>query len=120
MRNPFQVARLAAFTLSLLLLLEVLEPGWGIEGSWAWYLGIFLLTLATAWDLVSLIACVLALLLLTGALDDSRAALIVLTIFTGFALIRPRGPQTAARVGWRAWNWHASRRWNGDGPIYYR
>ena len=94
MRNPFQVARLAAFTISLLLLLEVLEPGWGVNGSWGWYFGLFLLTLATGWDLVSLIACVLAFCLLVGIFDESRAAAIALAIFTGFALIRPRGPQT--------------------------
>jgi hypothetical protein len=117
MRNPFQVARLAAFTISLLLLLEVLEPGWGIEGGWGWYLGLFFLTLLTAWDLVSLIACILAFCLLVGILDESRAAFIALTIFTGFALIRPRGPQGAARLGWRAWTWQADRRWRPDGPV---
>jgi len=121
MRNPFQVARLAAFTISLLLLLEVLEPGWGVSGSWGWYLALFVLTLLTAWDLVSLVACILAFCLLVGILDASKAAFIAMTIFTGFALIRPRGPQGAARVGWRAWSWQANRRWNsGDGPVYHR
>jgi len=120
MRNPFQVARLAAFTLSLLLLFQVLEPGWGIDGSWGWYLGLFFLTLATAWDLVSLIACIMAFGLLVGIFGESRAVFIALAIFTGFALVRPRGPQTAARVGWRAWNWQADRRWHRDGPVYHR
>jgi hypothetical protein len=120
MRNPFQVARLGAFTISLLLLLEVLEPGWGVHPGWGWYLGLFLLTMATGWDLVSLIACVVAFLLLVGVFDESKAAFVVLTLFTGFALIRPRGPQTAARVGWRAFNWQADRRWRGDGPVYHR
>ena len=120
MRNPFQVARLAAFTISLLLLLEVLEPGWGVDGSWGWYLGLFLLTIVTGWDLVSLIASILAFCLLVGILDASKAAFVALAIFTGFALIRPRGPQAAARVGWRAWSWQADRRWRGRGPIYHR
>jgi hypothetical protein len=120
MRNPFQVARLAAFTISLLLLLEVLEPGWGLNGSWGWYLGLFFLTLATGWDLVSLIACALAFCLLVGIFDASKAAFIALAIFTGFALIRPRGPQGAARVGMKAWSWQADRRWHGNGPVYHR
>ncbi len=120
MRNPFQVARLGAFTLSLLLLLEILEPGWGVDASWGWYLGIFLLALMTGWDLVSLIASLLAFFLLVGVLGDSRAAFIVLTIFTGFALIRPRGPQGAAKIGMRAWSWQAGRRSDPDGTTYYR
>jgi hypothetical protein len=120
MRNPFQVARLAAFTISLLLLLEVLEPGWGLNGSWGWYLGLFFLTLATGWDLVSLIACALAFCLLVGIFDASKAAFIALAIFTGFALIRPRGPQGAARAGMKAWSWQADRRWHGNGPVYHR
>jgi hypothetical protein len=121
MRNPFQVARLAAFTISLLLLLEVLEPSWGVNGSWGWYLVLFFLTLLTAWDLVSLVACILAFCLLVGILDESKAAFIVMAIFTGFALIRPRGPQGAARASWRAWSWQADRRWRGgDGPVYHR
>jgi hypothetical protein len=120
MRNPFQVARLAAFTISLLLLLEVLEPSWGVTGSWGWYLGLFLLTLVTGWDFVSLIACAIALFLLVGIFDETKAAFVALTIFTGFALIRPRGPQGAARVGWRAMTWQANRNWDRDGPIYHR
>jgi hypothetical protein len=120
MRNPFQVARLAAFTISLLLLLEWLESGWGVDGAWGWYLALFLLTLITAWDLMSLVACILALMLLTGVLDESRAAFIVLAIFTGFALIRPRGPQGAARMGLRAWTWQADRRWHRHGPVFHR
>ena len=120
MRNPFQVARLAAFTISLLLFLELLEPDWGVHGSWGWYLGLFLLTLATGWDLVSLVACILAFCLVVGILDESKAVFVALAIFTGFALVRPRGPQGAARAGWRAWSWQADRRWRGDGPAYHR
>jgi hypothetical protein len=120
MRNPFQVARLAAFTVSLLLLLELLEPSWGVHPSWGWYLGLFFLTLFTAWDLVSLVACLIAFFLLVGVFDESKAAFVVLTIFTSFALIRPRGPQTAASVGWRAFSWQANRRWDRDGPVYHR
>jgi hypothetical protein len=121
MRNPFQVARLAAFTISLLLLLELLEPSWGVNGSWGWYLALFFLTLLTAWDLVSLVACILAFSLLVGILDESKAAFIVLAISTGFALIRPRGPQAATRAGLRAWTWQADRRWRrDDGPAYHR
>ncbi len=114
MRNPFQVGRLAAFTIALLLLLEEVEPGWGIEGSWGWYLGLFLLTFMTGWDFVSLIAAIIAFCLLVGIFDASRAAFVVLTVFTAFALIRPRGPQGAMRAGWRAWSWQ-DRRWGG-GP----
>ena len=119
MRNPFQVIRLAAFTVSLLLLLEALDPGWGVQGSWGWYLGLFFLTLLTAWDFVSLIAAIIAFSLLVGIFDASKAAFVALAIFTGFALIRPRGPQGAARAGWRAWSWQVNRRWDGSGPIYH-
>ncbi|HEY7467709.1 MAG TPA: hypothetical protein VIB47_13535 [Dehalococcoidia bacterium] len=112
MRNPFFVARLGAFTLSLLLLLDSLEPGYGIDGSWGWYLGLFLLTLMTGWDLLSFIACVVAFLLLLGILDESRAAYIVLTIFTGVAALRPRGPNGAMRLGYRVWSWRGGRGWD--------
>ena len=120
MRNPFQVVRLGAFILALLLLLESAEPGWGVDASWGWYLALVLLALLTAWDLVSLVACVLAFLLLVGAIDESRAAFVVLTILTGFALIRPRGPQGAAKLGWRAWSWQSGRGWNQDEGISRR
>jgi hypothetical protein len=69
MRSPFMVSRLAAFTIALLLLLEQVEPGWGIDGAWGWYLALFLLTLITASDLVSFVACVLSFLLLIGLID---------------------------------------------------
>jgi hypothetical protein len=48
MRSPLAVSRLAAFTIALLLLLQEVEPGWGIDGAWEWYLALFLLTLVTA------------------------------------------------------------------------
>jgi hypothetical protein len=118
MRNPFFVSRLGAFTLSLLLLLESMEPGYGIDGSWGWYMAVFFLTLLTAWDLLSFIACILAFLLLVGVLDESRAAYIVLTIFTGFAVLRPRGPKGAARMGYRVWSWRAGRGWDGDRDVF--
>jgi hypothetical protein len=118
MRNPFFVARLGAFLLSLLLFLEAAEPGWGVDASWGWYLGLFLLTLLTAWDLLSFVACILAALLLVGLIGDSRAAFIVLTILTGVAVLRPRGPMGAMRMGYRAWRWRAGRGWNDDRSFY--
>jgi hypothetical protein len=120
MRNPFQVARLGAFIVALLLFLESAEPGWGVGGDWGWYLALTLLALLTAWDLVSLVACILAFLLLVAAIDESRAVFIVLTILTGFALIRPRGPKGAMRMGWRAWTWQTGGDWHEDGPAYRR
>jgi len=118
MRNPFFVTRLGAFTISLLLLLESIEPGYGIDGSWGWYLGLFLLTMLTGWDLLSFIACILAFLLLVGVFDESRAVFIVLTIFTGVAALRPRGPKGAARMGYKVWSWRTGRGWNGDGNFF--
>jgi hypothetical protein len=103
MRNPFFVSRLAAFTIALLLLGESIEHGWGVEPDWGWYLAIVLLTLITAWDLVSLVACVLSFLLLVGGIDEGRAAFIALSIFTGVALIRPRG--RGNRLRWRTASW---------------
>jgi hypothetical protein len=118
MRNPFFVARLGAFLIALLLFLEAAEPGWGVDASWGWYLALFFLTLMTGWDLLSLIACMLAFLLLTGIIDESRAAFIALTVLTGVAVLRPRGPGGAARVGWRAWSWRTGRGWDNEGRIY--
>lgn len=118
MRNPFHVVRLGAFVISLLLLLEAIEPGYGIHASWGWYMGLFFLTLVTAWDLLSFVACVLAFALLVGIFDASKAAFIVETIFTGIAVIRPKGPKAAARLGYRAWSWQRGRGWNDDGTVY--
>ena len=118
MRNPFFVSRLGAFTLSLLLLLESLEPGYGVDGSWGWYLGLFVLTFITSWDFLSLVAAIVAFLLCVGALDESRAAYIVLTIFTAIPVLRPRGPYGMARLGYRLWSWRTGRGWDGDRRLY--
>jgi hypothetical protein len=118
MRNPFFVARLGAFTISLLLFLGSAEGGYGIDAGWGWFLALFLLTMVTGWDLLSFVACCLSFLLLTGILDESRAAFIVLTIFTGIALVNPRGPAGAARLGYRVWTWRTGGSW-GD-RTYYR
>jgi hypothetical protein len=112
MRNPFFVARLGSFTISLLLLLDSIEPGYGVDASWGWYFALFWLTLLTGWDLLSFIACIIAFLLLVGLLDESRAAFIVLTIFTGVAALRPRGPNGAMRLGYRVWSWRSGRGWD--------
>jgi hypothetical protein len=113
------VSRLAAFTIALLLLLEQVEPGWGIDGAWGWYLALFLLTLITASDLVSFVACMLSFLLLIGLIDPGRAAFTALTIFTGVALIRPRGPGLAA-IDWRRWRWQADWDWYPGGRLWRR
>jgi hypothetical protein len=103
MRSPFFVARLAALTISLLLLGESIEHGWGVAPHWGWYLAFVLVTLVTAWDLVSLISCVIAFLLLVNAIDDGRAAFIALSIFTGAGLLWPRGRGRAR--AWTASSW---------------
>ncbi len=107
MRSPFFVSRLAAFTISLLLLGGSIDHAWGVAPAWGWYLAVFLLTLISAWDLVSLVACVLALLLLVGAVEETRAAFIALSIFTGAAFLKPRRP-------WRWRSWSAAS-WRFDG-----
>jgi hypothetical protein len=118
MRSPFTVSRLAAFTIALLLLLQEVEPGWGIDGAWGWYLALFLLTLVTAFDLVSFVASVLAFLLLVGLVDAGRASYIALTIFTGVALIRPRGLGMSA-FDWRRWRWQGDWDWS-PGERFWR
>jgi hypothetical protein len=72
--------RLGAFTLSLLLLSDAIEPNWG------WHAGLALLTLAIVRELVRLVAFVLSACLLLGIVDGSEAAYIALTIFTGAVL----------------------------------
>jgi hypothetical protein len=119
MRNPFMVARLAAFTIALLLLLQEVEPGWGVDGAWGWYLAIFLLTFSTVFDLVSFVACVLAFLLLVGLVDAGRASYIALTIFTGVALIRPRGLGMSA-FDWRGWRSQGDWGWSPGEQLWRR
>ncbi|HEX5368520.1 MAG TPA: hypothetical protein VFY10_03815 [Dehalococcoidia bacterium] len=98
MRSPFFVTRLAAFTIALLLLGGSIDAAWGISPASGWVLAVFLLTLISAWDLVSLVACALAFLMLVGAVEETRAAFIALSVFTGAAFFRPRSPRL-----WRAW-----------------
>ncbi|HEY4686370.1 MAG TPA: hypothetical protein VII57_10035 [Dehalococcoidia bacterium] len=108
MGGPFFLARLGAFTISLLLLSESVEPGWGVAPGWGWYLAICLLTLMTLWDMLSLVAFAIAGLLLVGVIDEGRAAFIALTIFAGVGLVRhllrgtPWPPRPAQWWGRRA------------------
>ena len=113
MRSPLFVARLAAFTIALLLLAENVEPGWGVQPAWGWYLAIVLLTMMTILDLVSFVAFCLAFLVLIGVVDDGKAANVALTIFTGVALLKPRGD------GWmmRSMVWRSD---SGPGRRHFR
>ena len=111
MRSPFFVSRLAGFTISLLLLGQSIESGWGVEPAWGWYLAIVLLTLLTLTDLLSLVTCTIAFLLLIGVIDDGRPAFIALSIFSGAAMIRRLIPgandEHYVRSG--AWRWGPRR-----------
>ncbi len=88
MSKSFSAAKLAAFTISLLLLTQSIQPGWGIDGSWGWYLGLVVLTGMSFFDSLSFVAFVLAWLLLLGIVAVGHAIFIALTIFTGAAVLR--------------------------------
>ena len=110
MRSPFFVSRLAAFTIALLLLGGSIDGAWGISPDWGWFLAVVLLTLVSAWDMVSLVACVLAFLLLVGPVEETRAAFIALSILTGAAFLKPRSP-------WRWLGWSGVAWRSGGSPF---
>jgi hypothetical protein len=105
-------ARLAAFTLAVLLFSDSIQPTWG------WHLGLVLLTLVSIRDLVSFVAFLLSSGLLIGIVDASEAAYITLTIFTGAALLlsilasSPAAPFAARLTQLRYPRAPRARRWS--------
>ncbi|HLF78302.1 MAG TPA: hypothetical protein VJB57_12520 [Dehalococcoidia bacterium] len=112
MSSPTSVVRLAAFTISLLLLTESIEPGWGVSPAWGWYLSIILLAMVTLGDLLSLVTFVLAFLLLLGGIEEERASFIALTIFSGAAMLRRLTRRASPSGSWSVRTW----RWGLPGP----
>ena len=81
-------ARVAAFTIAVLLLSE------SIESTWGWHLALTFLTLVTIRNLVSFVAFLISSALLVGLLGDNQGTYIALTIFTGVALLVNRALPT--------------------------
>jgi hypothetical protein len=90
-----------------------------VAPDWGWYLAVVLLTLVTAWDLVSLVSCALAFLLLVNAIPDTRAAFIALSIFSGAWIILPIRGRSRFRTTSSWWTdgppWQGTWSWRWRG-----
>ena len=106
------IARLAAFTIALVLMVESFEDGWGVEPAWGWYV-LLCLFAVLSFSFLSLIVWALSGLLLLGIVDESRAAFIVLTVFAGAALLRSLLIRGEPRWQARSWSWRSGGR-EGD------
>ena len=73
--------RVAAFTVSAVLLAELLGPAWG------WYLLLWLLCL-TSFSVLSFIAALISFSLAVGLLHSSEGWYLTLAVFTGVTLLR--------------------------------
>src|SRR3954468_21977812 len=103
--------RVAAFTLAVLLLTQIVGDNWG------WYLALWVLCLAS-FSLISMAAAFISFWLMTGLFQPSDTWHTVLAVFTLVAVLQ--GLVRRPTVGWQTVRWQVLGTGDDGEPRHWR